>query len=208
MVDTQILLLIAESVAAISLVLVLLFGEAFLTQRLTVPRISFEHNVGNSPYNLKMRSGGLSGYRPIIDSDDPVTIRYFAIGAWNRAKRFSKTAEDCEVFLKPLLQSYPVKHTAFWLNYADTELLTAKILEKADIRSIMDALREKVFATHATDLDPDDGHSVIVAFGVDTLKKVCLATDPPVELPPSGKTRNVLLFQIVINMKDFATVRF
>ncbi len=149
------------------------------------------------------------GSRPLIDDrDKPVTIRYFAVGVLNRARRFSKTAEDCEIFLKPLLQRDSVKHTAFWLDYADTEFVTPKIFRENDIRSIMDALREKVFAVHAADLDPDDGHTVIVAFGVDTLNKVYLATDPPVELPRAiGKGKNVLFFQIVINMKDFPVVR-
>ena len=148
------------------------------------------------------------GSRPLIDDrEKPVTIRYYVVGVTNRARRFTKTAEDCEVFLKPLLQRDNAKHAAFWLDYADTEVLTPKFFEGKDIRSIMDALREKVFAVHATDLDPDDGHTIIVAFGVDTLNKVYLATDPPIELPNAGKGKNVLFFQIVLNMKDFRAVR-
>jgi hypothetical protein len=201
MIDTQILVIVADVITAASLVLVLLFGEAFLTRFLTVPHFDFHHEVSYSPFTLKI----IYTYdRHAFDK--PITIRYYAIGVWNHAGRFHKTAEDCEVFLK-IVTEPGVKRAAYWLTYADNKVEVDKPVDAKDVRSIMEALRQKVFSLHATDFDPNDGHPVIVAFGVDTLNKVYLATDPPRELPPPEKGRNILLFQIIMNMKDFPVIR-
>ncbi len=203
LIDPQILVIVADVITAASLILVLLFGEALLPRRLTVPHIEFTRDIGYSP--LKITPNALYVGSPDREKKS-VRIRYYWIGVWNRAGRFHKTAEDCEVFLKILTQ-FGAKHIAYWLTYTDDKVEAQNLFEAKDIRSIMEALRQKVFSQHATDLDPDDGRSVIVAFGVDTLNKVYLATDPPIELPPLKEGRGVVLFQIVMNMKDFPATR-